>query len=182
MIDQTRSSKPFLASLFSTLFRACVCPCVIQYFFFFFFKCSSCPRFILWVPQDRKEKGGLQCLKWVVSQCPWSFPSCRNLITNNRWHIRDWEMQVCFVCACAKKDSVHVDVFNTESDKKGRGRYCGEGRVFAHNRASFCRISTTNTSARSRFTCNEYSCVSSLCVLNPLHLLKVGQHIASRGL
>lgn len=46
-------------------------------------------------------------------------------------------MQVCFVCACTKKDSVHVDVFNTESDKKGRGRYCGEGRVFAHNRASF---------------------------------------------
>lgn len=49
----------------------------------------SYSHFIFSDPQDRRKRGRLQCLKWAVSQCPWSFPSFRNLIINNRWHIRD---------------------------------------------------------------------------------------------
>lgn len=57
----------------------CTFPDVIQQYFSG--ECSSRPLLFLRVPQDRGEKEGPQCLKWAVSQRPWSFPSCRNLIT-----------------------------------------------------------------------------------------------------
>lgn len=97
-------------------------------FLFFYGECSPCPLFILWVPQDRREKEGPQCLKWAVSQRPWSFPSCRNLITNNRWHIRGREMQGRFVCARTKRKCARWCVLRKKWQKK-EAREARRGRT-----------------------------------------------------
>lgn len=125
---------------------------------FFYGECSPCPLFILWVPQDRREKEGPQCLKWAVSQRPWSFPSCRNLITNNRWHITGPEMQGRFVCARTKgKCACWCGSRKKWQKKKKKGE---GGRVFTQSRPSFSW--SANVSAKWPFAPDDHSCVSKL--------------------
>lgn len=114
---------------------------------------SSC------VSEERKGSGRLQCLKWAVSQSPWSFPSCRNLIINNHGHIRDKGCKCIYVYVHTQKN-----VYNMESDKKKAKRK--RERVCAHKRPSFCVISNTIMSVRSHLTHNECCSVSKLLLAN----------------
>lgn len=96
VFQQNHKAQHFSYYLFNVCACECMCLCVIQYAF------TPLPVLLSSSVSQRTEKGErLQCLKWAVSQSPWSFPSCRNLIINNRWHIIDKGCK-CVLCVCVR--------------------------------------------------------------------------------
>lgn len=99
---------------------ACQCIFVIRYVFTLFpiFPLSFC------VLRDTKRRGRL---KWAVSQCPGRLPSCRNLIINNHWHIRDKGRKcvLCVhtkVCVCTYSSALKCITWKTTKNWQGRAQ------------------------------------------------------------